>query len=123
MRAFVALILLTISLVPAGAQAPSFAGSGVMTCEAWFSSPASAQDRKKWLIDYWSAAKDPPPITRAQFEQICCTLALTELRKACERAPSKNIEEAASLLLLLARTGSIDVSDPPSTPDAKDPKP
>src|ERR1700735_3463990 len=108
MRAFMALILLTIGLVPARAQAPSFAGSGVMTCEAWFSSPASAQDRKKWLIDYWSAAKDPPPLARAQFEQICCTLALTELRKACERAPSKNIEEVASQLLLMARTGSID---------------
>ncbi len=102
-------VVLAIGVVAAEAQPADRAGSGAMTCQAWFSASASQQDREKWLLDDWAGvlASDPLPIPRAELEKHSFAGPLNQLRMACAQTPSANIEEAARRLLDLTRIGAI----------------
>lgn len=102
-------VVLAIGVVAAEAQPADLAGSGAMTCEAWFAVSASQQDRETWLLDDWAGvlASDPLPIPRAELEKHSFAGPLNQLRMACAQTPSANIAEAAKRLLYLTRVGAV----------------
>src|SRR4051812_38068298 len=91
--------------IAAQAQTPDLAGSGRINCQAWWSTPASQQDREKWLLEVWSGLlpKYLPPIPKGVASKL--KEPLDEMRQICERAPSTSLVDSAAQVLEMARQG------------------
>jgi len=110
-----ALILMTMmGMIAAQAQTPDVAGSGRINCQAWWSAPASQQDREKWLLDYWTSVipKELLPIPKEVASNL--KEPLDEMRQICERAPSTSLADSAARVFELARMGVFNFGPPTS---------
>ena len=114
MRPFALLFVIAMGMIAAHAQAPDLAGSGRVNCQAWWSTPASQQEREKWLLGFWSGLipKEMLPIPKEVASNL--KEPLYEMRQICERAPSTSLVDSAARALELARIGVFNFG--PSTP-------
>src|SRR5882757_7998754 len=114
MRPFALLCVIAIGMTAAHAQTPDVAGSGRINCQAWWSAPASQQEREKWLLDHWTSVipKELLPIPKEVASNL--KEPLDEMRQICERAPSTSLVDSAARVFELARMGVFNFGPPTS---------